>query len=390
MRSSGSDGTDADLGRVAFPLGKFISRKDERVKIPEVRFADADGLDIAWHQFGEGPDVLCIPPLVSNVELVWEHKYYRRFLEYLAGHLHVVAFDKRGIGLSARLDGIPTLEDRIEDITAVMDAAGLESATVLGTSEGGLMAQLFAALHPERVERLVLINSSPGTSGLISLLTDADGSMSRLEAQLVRFQHLQETWGRDPQFMVDWFSPVRSTDPAFVAWVGRLQRQSATPNDLANQTASLVSLDAVDHLGDISVPTLVAHARDDPVVPFAAARYLADRIPGATLVELPGNDHFLFTHPEWRTALDCCIEFITGSRPRLPASRAVTFGWDSLTPAEIRIVELAASGLSNQQIADKLFVSLPTVKTHFLHVYQKLELSSRAELITAVAARDHR
>jgi len=359
-----------------------------RVEVPEVRFARADGLNIAWHQFGAGPDVLCIPPLVSNVELVWEHKYYRRFLEYLADHLHVVAFDKRGIGLSDRLNGVPTLEERIGDITAVMNDAELESATVLGTSEGGLMAQLFAAVHPERVERLVLVNSSPGLSGLVGLLTDPDGSTTRLEEQLAKFQHLETTWGREPQFMVDWFSPVRSGDPAFVSWVGRLQRQSATPNDLAHQTASLVPLDAVDRLHEIAVPTLVAHCRDDPVIPFAAAEYLADRIPGAVLVELPGNDHFLFTHPEWKAALDCCIEFITGSRPIRSAGRPATFGWESLTPAELRVVELAASGLANQQIADKLFVSVATVKTHFLHVYQKLEFNTRAELIAAVATRD--
>ena len=356
--------------------------------IPDVHFAHADGVNIAWHQFGAGPDVVCIPPLVSNVELVWEHKYYRRFLEYLGDHLHIVAFDKRGIGLSDRLTGIPTLEDRIGDITAVMDAAGLESAALLGTSEGGLMAQLFAAVHPERVERLVLVNSSPGFSGGVSLLTDPDGSTARLEEQLHKFQRLEATWGREPQFMVDWFSPIRSSDSAFVSWVGRLQRQSATPNDLANQTASLVLLDAVDRLGEIAVPTLVAHCRDDPVVPFAAAKYLAERIPGATLVELPGNDHFLFTHPEWQAALDCCIEFITGSRPQPRARRTVTFGWDSLTPAELRIVELAASGFANKQIAEKLFVSVSTVKTHLLHVYQKLEFNTRAELIAAVVERD--
>jgi DNA-binding CsgD family transcriptional regulator len=267
-----------------------------------------------------------------------------------------------------------------------------DTATVLGTSEGGLMAQLFTALHPERVERLVLVNSTPGASGFVALHTDPDGSTDRLVPVFERFHRLEETWGRDPQFMVDWFSPFRSGEPSFVQWVGRLQRQSATAADLAHQVQSIAPLDAAEHLGDIDVPTLVLHGRDDPVVPFAAAEYLAERIPGATLVGLPANDHFLFTHPLWQEALDHCIEFITGSRPSSAVNRADrrprTFGWQSLTPAEVRVVELAASGLSNRQIADKLFVSLATVKTHLVHVYQKLEIRTRAELIAAAVGRE--
>ena len=109
--------------------------------------------------------MLVIPPLVSNVELVWEHAYYRRFLEYYACYMRMTIFDKRGVGLSDRFADAPTLEERTEDILAVLDAASLETVVLEGVSEGGLMAQLFAALHPERVERLVLFNSSPGAAG---------------------------------------------------------------------------------------------------------------------------------------------------------------------------------------------------------------------------------
>lgn len=362
------------------------------MEVPAIHYADTGGLKIAWHEYGEGPDVLAIPPLVSNIELVWEHKYYRRFLEYFAQHLHVVAFDKRGIGLSDRFDRAPTLEERIQDIVAVMDAAGLESATVLGTSEGGLMAQLFTVMHPERVERLILLNSSPGASCLVELDTEADGTMPRLLEKMAKFERLGATWGQDPQFMVDWFSPVRSDDRTFVQWMGRLQRQSATAKELSLQVESLAPLDAVDRLGEISVPTLVAHAIDDPVIPFESAVFLAERVPGAVLVELPGNDHFLFTHPQWQTAIDACIEFVTGRRPRPTRTRndsgRASFGWDSLTKAEVRVVDLAASGFSNKQIADKLFVSVATVKSHLVHIYQKLEIGTRAELAAAFAAHE--
>jgi class 3 adenylate cyclase len=291
--------------------------------VPEVQYADAGGVSIAWQQFGHGPDVLLVPPLVSNVELTWEHEYFRRFLEYLAQHLRVVAFDKRGIGLSDRFATVPTLEERTEDILAVLDAAGLDRVTLGGVSEGGLMAQLFTALHPERVERLVLINSFPGASGFIATHTSPEGSLGPLEEKVARFAHLVETWGRDPQFMVDFFSPRHSDDPAFVRWVGRFQRQSATAQDIGRQIDSVASLDAVDHLGDITVPTVIMHGVGDQVIPFASARYLADRIPGSTLVELDTDDHFAFTDPDWRTLVDQFISFVAGSRPSRAAERRV-------------------------------------------------------------------
>jgi class 3 adenylate cyclase len=293
------------------------------VDVPEVRFADAGGVSVAWQQFGHGPDVLMVPPLVSNVEIAWEHEYYRRFLEHLGRHLRVVAFDKRGVGLSDRFATAPTLEERTEDILAVLDAAGLERVALAGVSEGGLMAQLFTAQHPERVERLVLINSLPGVSGFIAAHTAPDGSLGPFEEKLGAFAHLVETWGREPQFMVDWFSPCYSDDAAFVRWVGRLQRQSATAQDIARQIESVSTLDAVDQLGDITVPTVIMQSIRDQIVPFASARYLAERIPGSTIVELDSDDHFAFTHPDWRTPTDQFIDFVAGSRPVREAERRV-------------------------------------------------------------------
>ncbi len=174
--------------------------------VPEVHFADAKGLKIVWSQFGSGPDVLAIPPFLSNIELAWEHEFYRRFLEYMAQHVRVTVFDKRGIGLSERFAEPPTLEQRIDDIGAVMDAAGLERAVVFGASEGGLMSQLFAALHPERVERLVLLNTHPGASGLLAAHRALDPSMGTLTEFRTRMETMFATWGQDPQYFVDRFS----------------------------------------------------------------------------------------------------------------------------------------------------------------------------------------
>jgi class 3 adenylate cyclase/predicted alpha/beta hydrolase len=293
------------------------------VEVPEVRYAEVDGLRIAWQQFGAGPDLLAIPPLVSNIEIDWEHEYHRRFFEHMGAHLRVTAFDKRGMGLSDRFEAPPTLEQRIADIAAVMDAAGLPTATVLGASEGGLMAQLFAAQHPDRVDRLVLVNSLPGASGFAAVHTDPDGSTARLHEKITSLLAVVEGWGTDPQVFVDLFSPCLSSDAAYVRWIGRLQRQSATASQILQQLESLVSLDAVERLADITAPTLVLQVRDDQVVPRAAASYLAERIPRAELVEFDGDDHIAFTQPSWRDLVDRMIEFVVGRRPAVATTRAV-------------------------------------------------------------------
>ena len=291
--------------------------------IPEVHYAKVDGLRIAWQQYGVGPDVVAIPPLISNIEINWEHEYYRRFLEHLGAHLRITDFDKRGIGLSDRFEQPPTLEQRIGDIGAVMDAAGLASATIMGASEGGLMAQLFAALHPERVDRLVLVNSFPGATGFLEVHTDPDGSGDRFQAKLARFGEVVDTWGEDPQVFVDFLSPCHSDDAAYVRWIGRLQRQSATTSQILQQIVSIATLDAVDHLSEIRAPTLIVQVRDDQVVLRESATYLAERIPGAELREFDGTDHVAFTQPGWREMVDDIIEWITGQRPELVTTRAV-------------------------------------------------------------------
>jgi class 3 adenylate cyclase len=293
------------------------------VDVPEVSFADANGVSIAWEQFGSGPDVLAIPPLVSNIEIHWEHEFYRRFLEYIARHVRVTAFDKRGIGLSDKFHEAPTLEQRTADILAVMDAAGLDRPVLVGASEGGLMGQLFAAQHPERVDRLVLLNTHPGRSAIIDVYRDPDGSLRRLERFVDVIERIVADWGTDPQYMVDQFCPANAENAAFVRWFGRLQRQSATHVDIRRQVDSVMFLDAGPSLGQITAPTLVVHATGDRIVPVAAGRYIAGRIPDAQFVEIPCDDHFVELTPRWQEFTDTWLEFVTGSRPQRQTERRV-------------------------------------------------------------------
>jgi class 3 adenylate cyclase len=240
-------------------------------------------------------------------------------LEFGAQHVRMLHFDKRGIGISDRFEQHPTLEQRIGDINAVMDAEGIERASVMGLSEGGLMAQLFAAMHPERVDRLVLINSLPGASAWRHLGQYSERPLPSFEEQVARVLQLIETWGRDPTFLAEWFMPSQRENASFLRWLARYQRQTASPADFRRQVESLRSLDATDSLASIKAPTRVIHIAGDRVVPVAAGRFLAARIPGADYVEIEGGDHFCWVMPHWRKIVDTYLEFVIG---RLPGSRS--------------------------------------------------------------------
>jgi len=289
--------------------------------ISDVRYARSGDLNIAYQRWGAGPDLVVIPGLVSNVELAWEHEVYRRVREYAGRYVRPLEFDKRGIGSSDRFDRAPTLEERIGDIEAVMDAEGIERAHVLGISEGGLMGQFFAALHPERVDRLVLVNSTIGFSALGNLQPHEDDPPMRRQDVFDRFERMIAGWGREPQHLVDLFCPSKNDDAAFIRWAGRFQRQTCSRTDIQRQFESILGLDANDRLGEIRAATLVQNVVGDRAIPPAFGRYLAKQIPGARYVQFSGEDHFCWVMPNWQEWLDSWIEFVTGCTPAARSER---------------------------------------------------------------------
>ncbi len=295
------------------------------MRIPETRYARSDdGLRLAYQVFGEGPPFLCIPGLLSNVEVLWEHEYVMRILEMLAAYVTVATFDKRGMGLSDRPESAPTLEQRSGDIVAVMDALGWDRAALLGISEGGIMGQLFASAHPERVERLVLHNTlAPARYwGLVpDLLRDDDPPLLGQEEFLRRLERLADAWPENSREFVEWFIPDQVDNPSFVRWFGRLQRLSASPRDFRRQLDSLLTVDAGDAPERIECPTLIVHCRGDRVLPVVFGRVLAHVIPGARFLEVPGDDHFSWACANWREIVDPLIEFVAGVPVRRYAAR---------------------------------------------------------------------
>jgi class 3 adenylate cyclase len=281
-------------------------------------------LRLAYQQWCAGPPLLIIPPLVSNIEVGWEHEYYRRVDEYLGRYMTCAQFDKRGVGLSDRPDEMPTLEQRIGDIVTVMDALGWERSHLLGLSEGGIMSQLFAAEYPDRVDHVILIDTfvSPRYWPRVRAKVEpGDPPVLTNDEILERFETLIETWGEDPHVFVDWFVPGQADNEAFVRWAGRLERLSASPRDFARQVHSVQGLDAGDAPERIAAPTLVMHVKGDRVLHVALGRVLADLIPGARYVEIPGEDHVCWVMPVWREMNDIMIEFCTGKKPVPIATR---------------------------------------------------------------------
>jgi pimeloyl-ACP methyl ester carboxylesterase len=261
---------------------------------------------MAYAVYGDGPDLVCAPGFISHLEVAREEPSVAHFSDRLATFRRVIFFDKRGTGLSDPVPHAPTLEENVDDLRAVMDAAGSEQADVFGISEGGAMATLFAATHPERTRALVLYGAYS------RMLWASDYSCGVSAEDLARLLEMVDArWG-DGVGLGAW-APSRGGDVRLRAWWARLQRAAASPGMARSLLALYPDIDIRDVLGTISVPTLVLHRCGDRMINVEMGRYLADRIPGAKLVELDGADHFYFTG-DADAILDEIEEFLTGLR----------------------------------------------------------------------------
>lgn len=275
--------------------------------IPRTRYAKSGDVHIAYQVFGEGPvDLVLIPGFISNVEMPWEWPELRRFFERLGSFARVIAFDKRGTGLSDRGVGVPTIEERMDDVRAVMDAAGSERAGLFGISEGGPMSIVFAASYPERTHSLVLL----GSFARFSAAEDYPCGLS--EDVLAGFlESIEKNWGVGNDLAS--FAPSVAGDERAREFWGRLQRLGASPREATAIIRMDEMIDVRPVLESLHVPTLVIHRTGDLIISVENARYMAERIPEARLLELPGNDHMPFFEDS-ETVVDAIQEFLTGSR----------------------------------------------------------------------------
>ena len=255
------------------------------MELPETRYARSGDVSIAYQVTGDGPfDLVCVPPFVSHVELSWQVPGIATFNERLAAFSRLIRFDKRGTGMSDRVSGVPPLETRMDDVRAVMDAAGSERAALLGSSEGGAMSILFAATYPDRVWALVL----EGACARELWAPDYPWGTPEEEYR-GHIQRLEREWGtvEHAQRAAEYLAP--SADAEGRRALATLIRQSASPGAAGALSRMNMEIDVRGVLPAIRVPTLVLNRVDDEAAPMS--RHLADNIPGARHVEVPGRDH---------------------------------------------------------------------------------------------------
>jgi class 3 adenylate cyclase len=280
------------------------------------RYADSDGVSIAYQVHGKGDlDLVFVPGFVSHVELLWESPAMARFLRRLDSFARVVIFDKRGQGLSDRPADPPTLEESMDDLRAVLEAASCERPAIFGISEGGPMSMLFAATYPERISSLVLygtyarmVKSADFPFGMPGDALDRWGEMVRRE------------WG-GPVGLRYW-APSAVGDAEFERWWGRLLRQGTSPAGAIALIDLYREMDVRAILPSIDVPALVLHRAEDRIVSVEQGRFLAEQIPDARFVSLGGGDHLAWTEDQ-DALLDEVEEFLTGSRRAHESERAL-------------------------------------------------------------------
>jgi class 3 adenylate cyclase/pimeloyl-ACP methyl ester carboxylesterase len=271
----------------------------------------ADGVNIAYQVMGEGPvDAVAVPAFLHLIDAAHDVPALARHYERLAGFCRVIAFDKRGVGLSDRVatSEMLRLDNRLDDLRAVMDAAGSERAAILGGGDGSQIAMTFAATYPERVSALFL--GSP-TARYLSAPDYGEGIPRE---HLVPEQVWMERWGNDSApLSVETLAPSMAADPRWRATLARLQRRAGTPSSACRYwNDAFAETDIREVLPAVQAPTLVAHVRDDRVFPIAQGRYVAQAIAGARFVELPGTDTIYWFENGDRVA-ELLEELVTGS-----------------------------------------------------------------------------
>lgn len=277
---------------------------------PETRYAKSGDAYIAYQTVGEGDiDLVLVHGLVSHLDQYWDWPPYARFVERLAGFARVITFDKRGVGLSDRVaeSELPSLEQRMDDVRAVMDAAESKQAVLFGVSEGAPMSILFAATYPERVPVLVL------HGGMARTTADADYEFapSREAAVQSMEQLILPYW--DQAVFVEVFAPSLADDPAEIEGWNRRAQASASPSAIEALWGMALEVDVRGVLPAVRCPTLVLHRHGDRAASVHGGRWLAGQIPQARYVELPGTDHFPWTGDQ-NDVLGEVEEFLTGVR----------------------------------------------------------------------------
>lgn len=284
--------------------------------VPETRYARSGEVNVAYQVLGDGPlTLVLIPGFSNNLEYFWEEPHLARYMRRLAAFSRLVVFDPRGMGMSDRLAGVRTLEERMDDLRAVMDAAGIEQAAIWAQAEAAAMSIAFATTYPDRTRALVLYG------GFARFLRDVDYPFGWPPDALDRaVQATQDTWGKG--YVYGSFFPDLASDPSWQQYFARFERQSATPGVAAANMRMMAAIDVRDLLPAVRVPTLLLHHIANPAIGIEHSRYMAAVIPDAKLIELPGH-HVGAYYDDETDEPELVEEFLTGSRTFHDADRVL-------------------------------------------------------------------
>ncbi len=304
----------------------------------QTHYARSGDVSIAYQVLGDGPrDIVFVMGWVSHLDWFWEEPHFARFLRRLASFSRLILFDKRGTGLSDRAVGLPTLEQRMDDVRAVLDAVGSRRAALIGVSEGGPLSALFAATYPERTSALIMVGAYPRR-----LAAPGYPWGTTAEARARFIEHCWRDWGTD--VLIEARAPSLAHDKRFRTWWSTYLRMSASPGAAVALTKMNMEIDIRHVLPAIRVPTLLIHRTGDRTIPVGCSRYMADHIPNSRYVELPGDDHLPFVG-EQDAILAEVEQFLTGERPSPEADRVLA----TVMAAEINNAATSAARLGDRR-----------------------------------------
>lgn len=344
-----------------------------------IRFCiSADGTRLAWAEHGHGRRLVKVAHWVTHVERDWENPVFRPRLTDLGTRYRLLRYDGRDTGLSDRAVERMSLEAWVEDLAAVVDAAGLERFPLLGLSQGGPVAIAYATRHPQRVSHLVLAGTfACGRARRMAAHLDETDALATL---------LERSWDEENAAVRQMWTTRLIPGGSWTQMqaLSEFQRRAASPEAAARSYRVATHIDVTDLARRVAVPTLVLHARGDAFVPFEAGRELAGLVPGATFVPLDSDDHLLLaSEPAWRRFLTEVESFLRRVEPVEVgvARHEPLVGQAPLTLREQEVLDLLAAGESNRDIAVRLHISPKTVRNHVSHVFEKLGVDSRAQAI---------
>jgi pimeloyl-ACP methyl ester carboxylesterase/DNA-binding CsgD family transcriptional regulator len=337
-----------------------------------------DGVQLAWAEAGQGPLLVKASNWLTHLEYDWESPVWRHWIGFLADHFRLIRYDERGCGMTEWEVADLSSARWAEDLEIVIDTAAPDQRVVLlGISQGSAACICYAARHPDRVSRMILYGGY--ARGHARRRDDDAVREHRAIVDLVRVG-----WGRDNPVFRQVFTSrfIPDGSPEQLSWFNDLCRKTTSPAVAAELMVARGEVDVADLLSELRVPTLVVHARDDQVVPFAAGRHIAAGIPGAQFVELDSRNHILLeSEPAWDRFREAVLDFVG-----IEAPRGEDPAFAALSARERAILSLLTEGRANAEIAERLALSEKTVRNHITNVFDKLGVWTRAQAI--VFARD--